>query len=121
MLSLRRVARVAEQVDAQDLKSCCQQWQYGFDSRPGHKMYWVYALRSIERNYIYVGLTSDLIERVHRHNSGYEKTTKPYSPFILVYKEQCEDRNQARAREKYWKSGAGKSKLRLLTEPIEID
>lgn len=36
MLSLQRVARVAEQVDAQDLKSCCQQWQYGFDSRPGH-------------------------------------------------------------------------------------
>ena len=29
-------ARVAELVDAQDLKSCCPQRQYGFDSRPGH-------------------------------------------------------------------------------------
>jgi hypothetical protein len=29
-------ARVAELVDAQDLKSCCPQRQYGSDSRPGH-------------------------------------------------------------------------------------
>ena len=33
-------ARVVELVDTQDLKSCCQQWQYGFDSRPGHKKAW---------------------------------------------------------------------------------
>src|ERR1700739_3417519 len=31
------VARVAELVDAQDLKSCFPQRKYGFDSRPGHK------------------------------------------------------------------------------------
>ena len=30
-------ALVAELVDAQDLKSCFQQWKYGFDSRLGHK------------------------------------------------------------------------------------
>ena len=30
-------ALVAEQVDAQDLKSCLQQCEYGFDSRLGHK------------------------------------------------------------------------------------
>ncbi|WP_369415193.1 GIY-YIG nuclease family protein [Belliella calami] len=35
------------------------------------------------RKYIYVGLTSNLDERIHRHNSGYEKTTKPYTPFDL--------------------------------------
>jgi hypothetical protein len=29
-------ARVAELVDAQDLKSCFPQRKYGFDSRPGH-------------------------------------------------------------------------------------
>ena len=31
------VARVAELVDAQDLKSCFPQRKYGFDSRPGHR------------------------------------------------------------------------------------
>ena len=30
------VARVAELVDAQDLKSCFPQRKYGSDSRPGH-------------------------------------------------------------------------------------
>ena len=40
-LSLDRVgwvARVAELVDAQDLKSCFPQRKYGFDSRPGHNV-----------------------------------------------------------------------------------
>ena len=32
-----RFTRVAEQVDAQDLKSCCPQRQYEFDPRPGYK------------------------------------------------------------------------------------
>ena len=37
-VSLRYVgARVAELVDAQDLKSCFPQRKYGFDSRPGHE------------------------------------------------------------------------------------
>lgn len=29
-------ARVVELVDTQDLKSCGQQWLYGFNSRPGY-------------------------------------------------------------------------------------
>jgi len=41
-------------------------------------MFWVYAISSLNRNYIYVGLTSDLESRIARHNKGYEKTTKPY-------------------------------------------
>ena len=36
--------------------------------------YTVCAISSINRKYIHVGLTSDLTERLHRHNSRYEKT-----------------------------------------------
>lgn len=32
----QRIAEVAELVDAQDLKSCVQQWTCGFDSRLRH-------------------------------------------------------------------------------------
>lgn|GEM_PF-3873495 len=32
-------AEVAELVDAQDLKSCVQQWTYGFDSRLRHHIF----------------------------------------------------------------------------------
>lgn len=75
-------------------------------------MFTVYAISSINRNYIYVGLTSNLEERLKRHNGLREKTTKAYAPFELIYTEVCETRIEARKREKYLKSGIGKEKLR---------
>ena len=77
-------------------------------------MYYVYAIKSIEKNYIYVGLTSDIERRIKEHNSGYNQSTKAYKPFELIYKEECEDRVTARKREKYWKSGTGKRQLKKL-------
>jgi putative endonuclease len=74
--------------------------------------YIVYAISSVSKNYIYVGMTSNLNERLHRHNAGYEKTTRPYAPFTLIYTETCPSRIEARSREKYWKSGVGKEYLR---------
>ena len=79
-------------------------------------MFTVYAISSIGKNYIYVGMTSNLENRLKRHNGFREKTTKPYAPFILIYTEVCETRAEARKREKYWKSGLGKEKLRLLQD-----
>ncbi|WP_233494461.1 GIY-YIG nuclease family protein [Mesonia sp. K7] len=61
-------------------------------------------------------MTSSLEERVNRHNLGRERTTKPYLPFMLFYFEVCENRKEARIREKYWKSGIGKEKLRVLRD-----
>ena len=80
-------------------------------------MFWVYAISSLNRNYIYVGLTSGLESRIARHNKGYEKTTKPYRPFVLLFFEQVNTRTDAREREKYWKSGIRKEKLRRLRSP----
>lgn len=60
--------------------------------------FFIYAISSINRNYIYVGLTSNIEERLKRHNLGYEQTTKPYKPFELLYTEICEDRINARFR-----------------------
>jgi putative endonuclease len=75
-------------------------------------MYTVYALCSTVRKYIYVGLTDNLERRFTQHNSGYEKTTRAYRPFQLVYTEVFPDRLSARAHEKYLKSGAGKEFLK---------
>ncbi len=78
-------------------------------------MYTVYAIASIECKYVYVGLTSNIKNRLERHNKGDEKTTKPYSPYVLIYTEELEDRPSARKREKYFKSRTGKRFLyRLL-------
>ena len=77
-------------------------------------MFHVYAISSLSRNYIYVGLTSNLDKRLARHNSGYERTTKPYAPFTLIFSEAFATRLEARAKEKYLKSGAGKEFLKHL-------
>ncbi|MFN0275159.1 MAG: GIY-YIG nuclease family protein [Chitinophagales bacterium] len=33
-------------------------------------MYYAYAIKSLNHNYIYKGLTQNVSERLHRHNSG---------------------------------------------------
>ncbi|MAY82890.1 MAG: endonuclease [Flavobacteriales bacterium] len=81
--------------------------------------YVVYVLASRTKNYIYVGLTSDLQTRLNRHNKGGEKTTGPYAPFDLIFSEKCIDRKTARKRERYWKSGTGKEQLKKLKKQIK--
>ena len=62
-------------------------------------------------------MTKNLEERVERLNSGIERTTKPYRPFKLIYNEKLDvDGPEARKKEKYWKSGIGKEKLRNIRD-----
>ncbi|HPF89826.1 MAG: GIY-YIG nuclease family protein [Flavobacteriales bacterium] len=82
---------------------------------------WVYALASLSRPYIYVGITQDLEDRVRRHQGGRERTTKPYRPFEILHVEQCPDRATARKREQYLKSGQGKEFLYGLLEQKKAD
>ena len=79
-------------------------------------MFIVYAIKSKVKNYIYVGLTKNLVDRLRRHNAGYEKTTRSYKPFDLIYTEECSDRIVAREKEKYFKSGIGKEFLKTLND-----
>jgi putative endonuclease len=79
-------------------------------------MYYVYAISSLERNYIYVGLTDNIERRLSEHNTGKNKTTKAYSPFVLIYFEKCGNRIEARIKEKYFKSGIGKEKLKIIRD-----
>ena len=77
-------------------------------------MYFVYAIKSINRNYIYVGMTDKVGRRFDEHNTGKNKTTRPYKPFKLFYSEKFRTRVEARKREKYLKSGIGKEFLKSL-------
>ena len=75
-------------------------------------MYYVYAISSIVRNYIYVGMTDNHVRRIAQHNKGYERTTRPYKPYKTILIEEYPDSKAARAREKYLKSGIGKEFLK---------
>jgi putative endonuclease len=77
-------------------------------------MHTVYALKSQTRNYMYVGMTANLERRLFQHNTGHEKTTRPYAPFTLLWVEVFPSRAEARMREKYLKSGVGKEFLKSL-------
>jgi hypothetical protein len=43
-----------------------------------------------------------------------EKTTRPYSPFELIFSIECDDQTEARKYEKFDKSGGGKEILKRL-------
>ena len=78
-------------------------------------MFYVYAIKSLSKNYIYVGLTENVINRFHQHNKGYNRSTKPYRPFELIYSKELPDRKRARVYEKFLKTGEGRRWLKSIT------
>ncbi|MFH1207091.1 MAG: GIY-YIG nuclease family protein [Patescibacteria group bacterium] len=79
-----------------------------------HVMYYTYAIKSLKFNYIYTGISDNPIRRISQHNKGYNRTTKPYIPFKIILLEKYKNRKEAREREIYLKSGAGKEYLKNL-------
>ncbi|NND88634.1 MAG: GIY-YIG nuclease family protein [Flavobacteriaceae bacterium] len=77
-------------------------------------MYFVYVLKSLHDGRLYKGMSQDVPKRLKSHNQGQTRSTKPYRPWILVYQEEFATRLEARAREKYFKSGAGREYLKSI-------
>ena len=76
--------------------------------------YYFYAIRSLKNKSIYKGITENPIIRLKQHNAGKNLSTKSFKPYELLYIEKCVDRNEARIKEKYYKSGIGREKLKNL-------
>jgi putative endonuclease len=62
----------------------------------------------------YVGMAKDIAARLEEHNRGKSKYTKAHMPYELVYQEGPYETLDARKREKYLKSTAGKNYLRKI-------
>ncbi|NQV88317.1 MAG: GIY-YIG nuclease family protein [Parcubacteria group bacterium] len=78
-------------------------------------MNFLYILQSLKDNRYYVGITSNLENRLSIHNNGYVRSTKNRIPFKIVYSESFKTRAEARAREKHFKSYKGsREKLSIL-------
>jgi len=71
-------------------------------------MWYTYILQSNKTGKWYTGMTVDLRKRFFIDNKGLSRSTKSGKPWKLIYYEACLDRHDARAREKYLKSGNGK-------------
>lgn len=78
------------------------------------KFYYVYVLKSLTKDFIYVGFTSDLRRRFKEHNNGEELSTKHYVPFELIHYEAYRNIKDAKRREEYFKTTKGKTTLKLM-------
>ena len=75
-------------------------------------MFYAYVLKSIDHDFFYKGHCQDLDKRLLQHNSGMTISIRPYIPFKIIYSEEFETEQEAIAREKYFKSSAGRRFLK---------
>ena len=75
-------------------------------------MFYAYVLKSINHDFLYKGHCENLEKRLIQHNSGMTTSTRPYLPFTIIYYESFETMEEAIAREKYFKTAAGRRYLK---------
>ena len=80
------------------------------------KFYYVYVLKSINDNFIYVGYTEDLRRRFEEHNNSKGISTKKYAPFEIIHYEAYRNSKDAKRRENYLKTTKGKTTLRFMLQ-----
>jgi putative endonuclease len=76
----------------------------------------VYLLKSISKNFFYIGSTGDIKRRMEFHEQGKCSTTRRYLPIRLIYYEAYASDYDANIREeklKHYGSGLQKLKQRL--------
>jgi putative endonuclease len=74
-------------------------------------MFYVYVLYSAKLKKRYVGSTDDIPKRLRLHNAGRSRFTSGGFPWALVHSESFNTRSEARKRERFLKSGAGRAWL----------
>jgi putative endonuclease len=86
-------------------------------------MWWVYILRSLKDGRRYIGISEDVERRLADHNAGRARSTKGRRPFELIYKESFSTRSEARVRELYFKTAAGRrflSKTQIESKVLDL-
>ena len=76
--------------------------------------YFVYILKSLEFDKTYVGISNDPDRRLIEHNAGKSIYTRKFKPWTIVYKEEINNRKLAREKEKYFKSAAGRKRIKFI-------
>src|SRR5437773_10943638 len=73
-----------------------------------NRMYYVYLIESLSvQGERYVGMTTDLKQRLREHNQGKSSHTTKFSPWKIITYLAFSDRAKAEAFERYLKSGSG--------------
>ncbi|MEK6565860.1 MAG: GIY-YIG nuclease family protein [Bacteroidota bacterium] len=82
--------------------------------------WYVYILKSLVRDFVYVGSTEDFKRRLNEHNDGEVQSTKAFRPLEINAFVAVKTERKARELEKYFKTGSGKAilKRRILTDEV---
>ena len=83
--------------------------------------FYVYILLSKKDNRLYIGCTNNLKRRLSQHAKGEVISTKNRRPFKLIHYEYFINKDDAVAREKFLKSGFGRSQLKLALKKTLVD
>ena len=77
-------------------------------------MHYVYVLRSIKDENLYIGCTKDIEVRLIQHGKGLVRATKSRLPVLLIYKEEYDDLYEAFRKERFYKTAKGKRELKKI-------
>ncbi len=81
-------------------------------------VFYIYAIVSLHDRRIYVGMSQNVDQRIDQHNAGRVISTKPFIPWVKFYSLPAGPSDSARKLEKYYKSAAGKRKLRKILNSV---
>ncbi|MGF1671818.1 MAG: GIY-YIG nuclease family protein [Balneolaceae bacterium] len=80
--------------------------------------YWLYILRSQQKEIYYIGITNDPARRCFFHNTDSRSYTRRHRPWSIVYQLQFDTKADALAAERKVKSWKSKKMFKITACPI---
>ncbi|MEK7169511.1 MAG: GIY-YIG nuclease family protein [Patescibacteria group bacterium] len=84
-------------------------------------MFYIYILRSLKDNSLYIGYTNDLKRRFKEHNRKKSYSTRKKAPWILIHYEAYLNSRDATRREQYLKTSQGARLLKRILKEYFYD
>ena len=77
----------------------------------------IYIIKSTSRpEKIYIGTTNDIKRRISDHNQGNTRSTRYFTPWILIYHEKYATKKEALSRERQLKKWKNRKRIDSLVE-----
>ncbi|PKL45382.1 MAG: endonuclease [Planctomycetes bacterium HGW-Planctomycetes-1] len=83
-------------------------------------LYYVYILLNETGTRTYTGVSNNVNERLKEHNAGRVSSSRPYRPYKIIHMESFPTLQEARQKEKFYKSTTGRRRLRELFFKVNV-
>lgn len=82
--------------------------------------YYVYILLSLKDSGLYIGYSTNLKQRLGKHAKANVTSTKLRKPFKLIHYEYFINQSDAKARERFLKSGYGRKQMKQFLKETRL-